>query len=130
MARSVMRGAPLLVCGCGRSEAPGGDVAVVGGGADVEFGGAVVLEGVADTAGAGAGVQGGGDTCGGADRDVSGLGAQHDRATHGLGDPDVAPCGADLRGAAQPADLDVAVDRGEAEARGLVDLDLAVRALE
>jgi hypothetical protein len=41
-----------------------------------------------------------------------------------------APCGADLRGAAQPADLNVAVDRGEADARGLVDLDLAVRAIE
>ena len=79
---------------------------------------------------AGAGVQGGRDACGGGDRDVAGLGAEHDRAAHGLGDPDVAPCGADLRGAAQPADLDVAVDRGEADARGLVDLDLAVRAVE
>ena len=55
---------------------------------------------------------------------------QHDRAAHGLGDPDVAPGGADLRGAVEPADLDVAVDRGEADARGLVDLDLAVRAVE
>jgi hypothetical protein len=101
-----------------------------GGRVDVEFGGAVVLEVVADTAVGGAGVQGGRDSGGGADRDVAGLGAQHDRAAHGLGDPDVAPCGADLRGAAQPADLDVAVGRGEADARGLVDLDLVIRAVE
>jgi len=32
------------------SEAAGGDIAVGGGGADGEFGGAVVLEGVADAA--------------------------------------------------------------------------------
>jgi hypothetical protein len=55
---------------------------------------------------------------------------EHDGAAHGLGDPDVAPCGADLRGAVEPADLDVAVDRSEAYARGLVDLDLAVCAFE
>ncbi len=73
-----------------RSEAAGGDVAAGGGGADVDVGGAVVLEGVADAAVAGAGVQGGGDAGGGADRDVAGLGAEHDRAAYGLGDPDVA----------------------------------------
>jgi hypothetical protein len=108
----------------------GGDVAVGGGGADVEFGGAIVLEGVADAAVSGAGVQGGRDAGGGRDRNVAGLGAEHDRAAHGLGDPDVAPWGADLRGAVEPADLDVAVGRGEADARGLVDLDLTVRAFE
>src|SRR5579872_3430700 len=112
------------------SEAAGGDVAVGGGRAELEFGGAIVLEGVADAAVAGTGIQGGRDASGGADRDVAGLCAEHDRAAHGLGDPDVAPCGADLRGAVEPADLDVAVHRIEADARGLVDLDLAVRAFE
>ncbi len=96
----------------------------------VEFGGALVLEGVADAAVVGAGVQGGRDTGGRADRDVAVLGAEHDGAAHGLVDPDVAACGADLRGAAQPADLDIAVERGEADARGLVDLDLTVYAVE
>src|SRR5690349_102547 len=71
------------------SEAAGGDVAVGGGGADVELGGAVVLQGVADAAGGGAGVQGGRDAGGGADGDVAGLGGQLDRAAHGLGDLDV-----------------------------------------
>src|SRR5580700_2401575 len=99
--------------GSAPSEAAGGDVAVGGGGADVEFGGAIVLEGVTDAAAAGAGVQGGRDAGGGADRDVARLCAEHDRAAHGLGNPDVAPCGADLRGAIEPADLDVAVDRSE-----------------
>jgi hypothetical protein len=107
----------------------GGDVAVGGGGADVEFGGAAVSEGVADAALAGAGIQGGRDSGRGGDRDVAGLGAEHGRAAHGLGDPDVTPCGADLRGPAQPADLHVAVDRGEVDARGLVDLDALVRAV-
>src|SRR5215468_10028305 len=107
-------------------EAAGGDVAVAGGGVDVEFGGAVVLEGVADAAVTGAGVQCGRDAGGGADRDVAHLGVEDDRAARGLGDPDAAPGGADLRGAAQPADLYVAVDRGEADARDLVDLDLPV----
>jgi hypothetical protein len=76
------------------------------------------------------GVQTGRDTGRGADRDAAGLGRQHDRAAHGLGDPDVAPCGADLGGAVQAVDLDVAVDRGEADARGLVDRYLPVRAVE
>jgi hypothetical protein len=43
---------------------------VGGGGADVEFGGAVVLEGAGDAAVAGAGVQGGRDAGGGAGREV------------------------------------------------------------
>jgi hypothetical protein len=94
------------------------------------LGGAVVLEGVADPAVTGAGVQGGRDAGGGADRDVSGLGAELDGAAHGLDDPDVAPCGGDLGGAGESADLDVAVGRGDADPRGLVDLDLAVRAVE
>ena len=54
------------------SEAAGGDVAVRGGGADVELGGAVVPQGVADAAVAGVGVQGGRDAGGGGDRDVAG----------------------------------------------------------
>ena len=78
----------------------------------------------------GTGVQGGRDPGRGDDRDVAGLGAQHDRAACGLGDADVAPGGADLGGAAEAADLDVAVDRGEADARGFVDFDLVVGAVE
>ena len=66
---------------------------------------------------------------GGADRKVTCLGAQHDRAADGLGDPDVALCGADLRGAVEAADRDVTGGGGEADARGLVELDRAVRAL-
>src|SRR5215469_12112793 len=111
-------------------EAAGGDVAVAGGGADVEFGGAVVLEGIADAAVTGAGVQGGRDAGGGADRDVAHLGVEDNRAARGLGDPDAAPGGADLPGAAQSADLHIAVDRGEADARDLVDLDLPIGAFE
>ena len=67
---------------------------------------------------------------GGADRHVAGLGGQHDRAAHGLGDADVALSGGDLRGAVEAADRDVTADRGEAGARRLVELDRAVRALE
>src|SRR3954454_8873696 len=127
MARSVMVGAPCEGCG---SEAAGGDVAVCGGGADGQAGlGSVgVLEGVVHTAVGGAGVQGGGG--GGADGDVARLRAQHDRAGDGLGDGDVALLGADLGGSGETADGDVAVGGGEADARGLVDLDRAVGALE
>src|SRR3954454_9570737 len=96
MATSLMRSAPFS--GCGSLQAAGGDVAVGGGRVDVEFGGAVVLEGVADAAVGGAGVQGGGNSLGGADRDLALLGAQRDRAAHGLGDVDGALLGADLRG--------------------------------
>src|SRR6516162_8263832 len=67
--------------------AAGGDVPVGGGGANVQFGGAIVLEGVADAAVACAGVQYRRDTGGGGDRNVAGLGAEYDRAAHGLGDP-------------------------------------------
>ncbi|GAA3079709.1 hypothetical protein GCM10020000_76820 [Streptomyces olivoverticillatus] len=59
-----------------------------------------------------------------------GVGAQHDRAAHGLGDPDVALLGADLRGAVEAADQDVADVGGEADARSLVELDRAVCAVE
>ncbi len=90
----------------------------------------VFLSAFADAAEAGAGVQGCGDTAGGADRHVAGLGAQDDRAAHCLGDPDVALGGADLGGAAQAADRDVASEEGEAGARGLVELDRALGALE
>src|SRR4030095_14098860 len=107
MARLVMMGAPL--------EAAGDDVAVGGGRLDVQVGGAfVVLERVVHPAVGGAGVQGGGDSVGGADRHVAGLGAQHDRAAHGLGDPDVALSRADLRGAVEAADRDVTGEAGEA----------------
>src|SRR5688572_12740131 len=86
IAKLVMKGAPLLqvagayelrvlrgagccelLRGTGSCElrnglqAARGDVAVGRGGADVQFGGAVVLEGVADAAVAGPGVQGGRD---------------------------------------------------------------------
>ena len=89
----------------------------------------VFLSGVVDTAVGGAGVQGGGNSVGGADRQVTCLGCEHDRAPDGLGDPDVALCGADLRGAVEAADRDVTGGGGEADARGLVELDRAVRAL-
>src|SRR5262249_14365836 len=97
------------------SQAAGGDVAVGGGGVDGQVGGAVgVLERVVDPAVGGAGVQGRGDSVGGADPDVATPGAQGDRAAQGLGDPDVAPRGTDLGGTAEPADLDGAVDDGQA----------------
>src|SRR4051812_48841559 len=51
--------------GAGGSEASGGDVALGGGGVDLETGGAVVLQSVADPAVAGVGVQGGRDAGGG-----------------------------------------------------------------
>jgi hypothetical protein len=73
------------------SQAAGVDVAVGGGRVDVQAGGAFgVPERVVNPAAGGAGVQGGRDSGGGAHRDRAGLGAQHDRAAHGLGDLDVA----------------------------------------
>jgi hypothetical protein len=94
-------------------------------------GGAVgVLERVVDAAVGGAGVQGSGDAAGGADRDVAGLGVQFDRAVRGLGDVEVALLGADLGGAIQAADGDVAGEEGEAGVGGLVELDRALGALE
>src|SRR5688572_17455157 len=122
MAKPVMRGSPLQAAG---SQAAGGDVAVGGGRVDGEAGGGAVgvPERVVDPAVAGAGVEGGGDSAGGADGDVAVLRAQRDRAAHGLGDVDVALLGADLGGAAQAADRDVAGEDGEADARGLVELD-------
>ncbi len=83
-----------------------------------------------DAAVGGAGVEGGGDSAGGADADVAVLGAQGDRAVQGLGDVQVALLGADVRGAAQAADGDVAGLEGEAGAGGLVELDGGLRALE
>ncbi|CAK7280769.1 hypothetical protein SGPA1_11562 [Streptomyces misionensis JCM 4497] len=114
------------------SQAAGGDVAVGGGGVDVQCGtGTVgVLQRVVDTAVGGAGVQGRKDPAGGADRDGAVLGAQGDGAAHGLGDLEVPLLGADLRVRAQPADRDVAGLEGEAGARGLVQLDRALRAVE
>ncbi len=79
---------------------------------------------------AGAGVQAGADAVGGADRHVTRPGAQHDRAGAGLGDEDVALVGADLGGAGEAADRDVTGLECQAHARGLVDPDRAVRALE
>src|SRR4051812_5348591 len=128
MAKFVMM---VLLRGCG-SETAGDDVAVAGGRADVELGGGAfgVLERVVDPAEGGAGVQGCRYSGGGVDRHVAGLGAQHDRAADRLVDADVALAGADLGGAVEAADRDVAGHGGEANARGLVDLDRAVRALE
>ncbi|GAA3465281.1 hypothetical protein GCM10018963_72940 [Saccharothrix longispora] len=98
---------------------------------DLQVGGAAgVPERVVDATAGGARVQRGGDAGRRADRHVAGLRAQHDRTAHGLGDPDVALAGSDLRRAGEAVDRDVAGVRGEADARGLVELDRAVRALE
>ncbi|GAA2231689.1 hypothetical protein GCM10010232_17880 [Streptomyces amakusaensis] len=48
----------------------------------------------------------------------------------GLGDPDLALLGADLRGAAEAADRDIAGEEREAGPRDLVELDRALRAVE
>src|SRR6478752_2965165 len=113
------------------SEAPGGDVAVGGPDLDAQAGRAVgVPERVVDPAVAGAGVQGGGHSAGRVDGDVSGAGAQGEGAADRLGDADAALLGADLTRAPQAADRDVAGLEGEADARGLVQLDRARRALE
>jgi hypothetical protein len=108
----------------------GDDVALAGGGADRESGGAVVLQGVVDAAVGRAGVQGSRDAGGRADRDAAGLGGQRDQAGGGFADADVAAGGADFGRSAEAADLDVAVGGGEVDARGFGELDVAVRAGE
>ena len=84
---------------------------------------AVLCERVVDPAVAGAGVEGGGNAVGGADGHVAHLGAYHDRVGGGLGDVDVSLLRADLGGAGEAADGDVADVGGHAHARRLVDVD-------
>jgi hypothetical protein len=74
---------------------------VGGGGVDVQVGGAVVLEAVADAAVGGAGVQAGRDSGGGAHRDRAGLGGQQGVAVLG---PDT-PAGARLENVARFLDF-------------------------
>lgn len=67
---------------------------------------------------------------GGADGDLPVRGAQGDGAADGLGDVQVALLGADLGGSAQAADGDVPGEDGELGARGLVELDGRLLAVE
>ena len=110
---------------CG-SEAAGGDVAVGGGGVDLEevgVGAGGVGEGVVDAAVGGGGVEGGAGGVCGADGDRAGVGVQGERSADGFGDLDRALAGADLGGAGEPADGDFAGAQGEVGGGGLVEFD-------